>query len=255
MSAGERTAGESPVPGESSEATSGHGTTNETAGSPPEAGPTGAPRGPAPAGGPVEAEEVEMEEAKKKKGKGTKRGVETMFRTSYRQGMDLSSLADNKANIMISINGIIISVLIASISPKIDTNPWLLLPTSALLLGCMVSMIFAVLAARPRVSRRGDVSLEDVRNAETNILFFGNFTQMSEEEYVEGMNELMENREALYTNMIRDVYGLGVVLERKFRFLRLAYNVFMASLVAGVILFLGVFGAVTVWGQTPIPLP
>ena len=65
---------------------------------------------------------------KAKKGKaagglGSSRGVETMFRTSYRTHVDLSHLADNKANIMISINGIIISILLASISPKIDANP------------------------------------------------------------------------------------------------------------------------------------
>jgi len=60
---------------------------------------------------------------------------------------------------MISINGIIISIIIASISPKIDSNPWLLLPTSILLVTCLVALIYAVLSARPRVSK-AKVSVE-----------------------------------------------------------------------------------------------
>jgi hypothetical protein len=90
---------------------------------------------------------------KDKKGGGSNRGVETMFRTSYRTHLDLSSLADNKANIMISINGIIISILLASIYPRITENRWLLLPTAVLLLGCLLSLVYAVLSARPRVTR------------------------------------------------------------------------------------------------------
>ena len=82
---------------------------------------------------------------------GTKRGIETLFRSSYRVNMDLSSLADAKANIMISINGLIVSILIASIAPKVDANPWLYIPTSLFLVGCLASLVFAVLAARPRV--------------------------------------------------------------------------------------------------------
>lgn len=94
-----------------------------------------------------------MSSEDKKKLGSVKRGVSDMFRTSYCTHIELSAIADNKSNIMISINGIIISIIIASISPKIDSNPWLLIPTAALLLTCLGSMIYAVLSARPRVSK------------------------------------------------------------------------------------------------------
>lgn len=183
---------------------------------------------------------------------GTSRGVETMFRTSYRTHVDLSHLADNKANIMISINGIIISILLASISPKIDANPFLLIPTSVLLIGCVVSMIFAILAARPRVSSHV-ISLEDVTEHRANILFFGNFVTLDEEEFVEGMKGLMIDTDQLYVNMTRDIYSLGHVLARKFTLLRHAYNVFMVGLVVGVAIFIVVFGLV-VGGQAGVPI-
>jgi hypothetical protein len=171
-----------------------------------------------------------------------------MFRTSYRTHIDMSSLADSKANIMISINGLIMSILSASISPKIDSNAWLLLPTSVLLVGCLVSMVYAVLAARPRVTNR-QVSLEDVRRDRANILFFGNFVNMDEEDYAEGMKELLQNPESLYLNMIRDIYSLGRVLAQKFHYLRIAYAVFMVSLIVGVCFFLLVL--MTVVARTP----
>ncbi len=174
----------------------------------------------------------------KKKGKlGTSRGVETVFRTSYRVHMDLASLADAKANIMISINGIIISIIIASISPKIDSNTFLLIPTSIMLLSCLISIVYAVLAARPRVSSNV-VTLGDFRSQHSNILFFGNYVSMPEEDFIEGMTDLMEDQTTLYQSMIKDIYGLGKVLSKKFILLRKSYTAFMIGLTLGILLFI-----------------
>lgn len=177
---------------------------------------------------------------KKKDGLGTSRGVETMFRTSYRVHMNLSSLADAKANIMISINGLMISITLAAVGPNIASNPWLLLPTSVLLIGCSAALVFAVLAARPRVSSQ-HLTLAEVAKNDANILFFGNFVNLSEGDFVEGMIDLMQDTEHLYVNMIRDLYGLGKVLKKKFELLRISYNIFMVALLLGVMLFVGVF--------------
>lgn len=179
-------------------------------------------------------EEKTPEEENNSKDLGSrKRGVSDMFRTSYRTHIELSAIADNKSNIMISINGIIISIILASISPKIDSNPWLLIPTSILLISCMVALIYSVLAARPRVSKE-EVTLEDVRANRSNILFFGNFFKLSREDYVTGMEELMVDSERLYDTMARDLHGLGSVLSEKYRLIRIAYNVFMTGLVLSV---------------------
>ncbi len=169
-----------------------------------------------------------------------KRGVSDMFRTSYRTHVELSAIADNKSNIMISINGIIISIIIASISSKIDSNPWLLVPTSLMLITCMIALVYSILAARPRVSNE-KVTLEDVRANRSNILYFGNFYKLSRDDYVTGIEELMVDSERLYNTMARDLYGLGIVLETKFRLLRIAYNVFMWGLAVSVTSFIFVY--------------
>jgi hypothetical protein len=179
---------------------------------------------------------------------GTNRGIETMFRSAYRVQMDLTGLADNKANMMISINGIIISIIIASVAPKLDANPWLLIPSSIFLVGTLISIVYAILAARPRVSSQ-PITLEDLRHSEGNILFFGNFANMSENEFLEGMVELVQDKTVVYETMIRNIYGLGSVLKKKFALLQVAYTIFMAALIMGVTSFLAVF----VWIQQTAP--
>jgi len=179
-------------------------------------------------------------EKKKEKGPGTNRGVETMFRAAYRVQMELTALADNKANMMISINGIIISIIIAAVSPKLDTNPWLILPSTVFLVGTLVSIVFAILAARPRVSTQ-PITLQDLAHSQGNILFFGNFANLSRDHFQQGMIELMEDRLVMYETMIDNIYDIGVVLKKKFALLKIAYTSFMLALLLGVFSFLGVF--------------
>ena len=171
---------------------------------------------------------------------GTKRGIETLFRSSYRVNMDLSALADAKANIMISVNGLIISILIASIAPGAERNPWLLIPTSLFLLGCLVSLVFAVLGAMPRVQSNvitPEVALRDRKN----LLFFGNFSHMSEGEFVGALKEVVMDSTLTYEMMMKDIYGVGSVLQKKYRMLKKSYIAFLVALVVGVVGFVGVF--------------
>ncbi|TVR18216.1 MAG: adenylate/guanylate cyclase domain-containing protein [Balneolaceae bacterium] len=193
-----------------------------------------------------ESEETDEEEsgnedisAKKKLGS-LNRGVSDMFRTSYRNHINLSAIADNKSNIMISINGIIISIIIASISTRILSNTLLIIPTAILLVTCMSSLVYSVLAARPRVGNE-KVTLDDVRANRSNILFFGNFYTMERDDFVTGIEELMTDSERLYDTMARDLHGLGSVLSKKFKLLRVAYNIFMVGLVVTVFSFLLVY--------------
>jgi hypothetical protein len=190
----------------------------------------------------IESGEAETRE-KPKKAPGSARGIETMFRSAYRVQMDLTGLADNKANMMISINGIIMSIIIASVAPKLDANPWLLIPTTVLLVGNLVSMIFAILAARPRVAHdpaHAGIPGPAVPHA-GNILFFGTFANQSEDEFVQHMEEMMEQKNLVYETMIRNIHGLGAVLYRKFVLLQYAYSSFMVALILGVSSFIGVF--------------
>ena len=146
-------------------------------------------------------------------------------------------MADSKANIMISVNTIIISIIISVLIQKLDTNPHLIIPTSILLISCLVTIIFSILATRPNVSS-GMFSRNDVEKRKTNLLFFGNFHKMKLEDYEWGMRELMEDSSYLYGSLIRDIYFLGVVLGKKYRLLRISYTIFMFGLVVSVLAFI-----------------
>lgn len=164
------------------------------------------------------------------------RGIETMFRLTSKNHIDISGMADSKANIMISINSIIISVLLGSLMQKLDSNPHLIPPTIILLIVTLSSIVYSVLSLRPNITS-GKFSKEDIANQKTNLLFFGNFHKMTREDYHWGMNRLMENSSFLYSNLIDDIFFLGVVLAKKYKYLRVAYNIFMYGIIVAVIAF------------------
>ena len=188
----------------------------------------------------------EVEEGKKKKGKKGKdekksarrgRGMETMFRTSLRNHISLSAIADRKANILLSICAIIISVTLSVLVPAIGKNITLLVPTAILLTTCLVTIIFATLSTRPKVTS-GTTSIQDISQRRSNLTFFGNFYNMELDDYLWGVNEMLDDENFLYNSMIRDLYFLGKVLARKYKFLRISYNVFMTGLVVSVLAFI-----------------
>ncbi len=179
--------------------------------------------------------------AKKKKGGGNKppsysRGVETMFRAGARTHINLSSMADSKANIMLSINAMIISVTLTVLIPKLDTNVHLIAPTLVLLATCLASIVLATLSTRPVISK-GKSSKEDIANKKSNLLFFGNFHSMELEDYEDGMKQMMEDNDFLYGSLTRDMYFLGKVLNKKYRYLRICYTVFMYGMIASVLAY------------------
>jgi hypothetical protein len=165
-----------------------------------------------------------------------KRGIETMFRLTSRNHMELSGMADSKANIMISVNAIIISVVLSLLLRRLEDMPHLLIPTLILLAANIITIIFAVLATRPNLTK-GYFTRDDIREKKVNLLFFGNFHKVGLPDFDWGMKEMMKDRDYLYSSMIRDIYFLGKVLGRKYHLLRISYSVFMYGLILAVVAF------------------
>ncbi len=164
------------------------------------------------------------------------RGIETMFRTTSKNHLELSGMADNKANIMISVNTIILSVVVSVLIRKLNEYPNLVIPTIMLIVVCLTAIVLAILATRPNVSS-GVFTEDDVLGRKTNLLFFGNFHKMKLDRYEWGMKEMMKDGEYLYGSMIKDIYFLGVVLGKKYKLLRLCYTTFMIGFVLSIIAF------------------
>lgn len=178
------------------------------------------------------------EKAEKKKDDRPERTIETMFRVTSDKSQKLSDQADTKSNIMISINAIIISVLLSVLLPKLDNNnaSGFTIPVILLLTVSLVTIIFAVLATRPRI-QKGTFTQEELNDKSVNLLFFGNFYKMDFESYTKGMFQVMDDRQFLYLNLLRDIYTQGIRLGQKYKMLTLAYNVFMYGLILSIIVF------------------
>jgi predicted metal-dependent HD superfamily phosphohydrolase len=185
----------------------------------------------------IKEKERKMEKKKdKQKEKQPTRGIETMFRVTSVNHIRLSAIADNKANIMLSINAIIISIVLSSLVPKFDKNMHLILPTMVLVAVCVFSIIFATLSTMPKVNK-GIFTRDDILNKRANLLFFGNFYRMDLDEFEEGVNAMMADKDFLYGSMTRDLYFLGKVLAKKYQYLRTCYMIFMYGLIIAVIAF------------------
>lgn len=173
------------------------------------------------------------------------RGVDTLFRITLSNHTRLSGIADSKANILLSVNAIIISIALSSLIPKLDNanNAHLIVPTFIMLMFSVVSIIFAILSTRPKVTT-GTFTRQDIEDKKVNLLFFGNFYKMPLVEYEWAVNEMMKDNAYLYNSMIKDLYFLGVVLEKKYRLLRITYNIFMIGIIISVIAFVIAFNSV-----------
>lgn len=168
------------------------------------------------------------------------RGVETMYRTTYRTHTNLSSMADSKANLMLSVNAIVISILVSNLLPKLMDgerfNMQLGIPSGFLLATCLGSMVFATLSTRPKVTE-GKVTREAIKQRKANLLFFGNFYNMPLEDFQWGVNEMLKDPEFLYSSMSRDLFFLGIVLAKKYHYLSICYNIFMYGLILSMLAF------------------
>ncbi|GGW54179.1 putative metal-dependent HD superfamily phosphohydrolase [Winogradskyella epiphytica] len=182
---------------------------------------------------------VEKMKAKYKtqyKNESPERGVQTFYRVALRNHIKLSDIADTKANILLSVNAIIISVVLANLISKLDNNPYLTWPTVIFTLFCVISMILSIIATRPNVTS-GQFTKEDVKNQKVNLSFFGNFHKMELEDFEWAIKELVQDKDYIYKALTKDLYFLGIVLERKYRLLRITYTVFMIGIIVSLISF------------------
>jgi predicted metal-dependent HD superfamily phosphohydrolase len=164
------------------------------------------------------------------------KGIQTSLRLTSENHLRLSDMADSKANILISVNAIIISVILSVLLRKIETETHLAIPTFIFLGFSVATIIVSIMATRPKVTQ-GRFSREDVINKRTNLLFFGNFFRQSLEEYRWAMGTMLNDADYLYGTLVEDIYYLGVVLGRKYKLVRLAYNLFMLGIVFSVLAF------------------
>ncbi|UAB76063.1 MULTISPECIES: Pycsar system effector family protein [unclassified Mesoflavibacter] len=184
----------------------------------------------------IKKEKIKAKYKAQYKNESPERGIQTFYRVALRNHIKLSDIADTKANILLSVNAIIISVVLANLISKLDTNPYLTWPTVIFTVFSVISMVMSIIATRPNVTS-GEFTKEDVANKEVNLTFFGNFHKMDLKEYEWAIEELLKDKNYVYKSLTKDLYFLGKVLERKYRLLRITYTVFMIGIITSLIAF------------------
>ncbi|TAF26385.1 MAG: metal-dependent phosphohydrolase [Runella slithyformis] len=172
---------------------------------------------------PLQSEEnSKKEKKKKKKKKEASRSAETMFRTTLTNHIELSSMADQKAGLMISVNSVVVSIMVSFMVNELADNPRLILPTCLLVVVSLLTITFSILATKPSVK-----SVPKAEGQRIDLLFFGDYTLLSLDEYNNAMTKMLESENTLRNQMIASIYAQGAVLSRKYKLLKIAYTIFM----------------------------
>ena len=164
------------------------------------------------------------------------KSAQMMFKTALRNHIDLTSIADNKANIMLSINALIITISLPLLASSISDDAKMIFPTFILLTTCVASIIYATLATRP-IKTKGLTSIKNIQSGPTNLFFYGNFYNMKFGDYKSGIRMIIKDDAKLDDSIISDLYYLGKALGNKFKQLRVCYLIFMVGTTLTVLAF------------------
>lgn len=166
------------------------------------------------------------------------RGKDTMFRVASANQIGLIAIADNKSNMLIGICVVLLSLVIALLGSgfaiqgtPISSRPDLVIPLGTMLCFMLSSAVCAIMAAKPKIIKGTPESMH-------SLLFFQNIFRKTQDQYLNEMRELIENKKATYDQMIIDMYNNGVVLHRKYKMLGIAYELFMYGLIITVAAFI-----------------
>lgn len=187
-------------------------------------------------------EEPLLEKKKDKEKDKTERERQTFYRVTFKNNCNLLQIADNKANIIISINALVISSTIAilgygSMSHLIAIDSPLTIGPIVLFLGIILtSTMLAVQAAKPSIigkPKTGAVA------PKSSLMFFGESSRYSMDDYLDETRKMLRAKDTIQDHMSISLYYQGKVLDKKYNLIRRAYEVFVIGLAIGVLSFIG----------------
>lgn len=166
------------------------------------------------------------------------RGIETWFRLASRNLYTRRQIVDTKSNILVTVNSIIMSVILGSLYPRLGEDPHLIYGVAPMILTNIISMGFAIFATRPKLAK-GVFNAEDISNQAASLMTFDDFHQMSEQDYGQAVDQIMQDKNLLYSTIKKDIHRLGVDLSKRYDRIRMSYDIFLIGLVISLIMFAG----------------
>lgn len=161
--------------------------------------------------------------------------IDQLLRHTRWHHVQLSAMADAKANMMLTVASVVTTLSVGHL-----TNPLLRLPAAIMIIFCVITIFLAAYAAMPKrpILHIGE-ERPNPHAPDFNLMFFGDFSKLTYAEYVEAMEEIVNDPGKTYEAQVRDIYLLGCFLEKqKFRFVRLAYMTFIAGMLLSAAAFM-----------------
>jgi len=155
----------------------------------------------------------------------------TMVKTSSRNQIDLISIADKKAGIMITVNSILLTILIPLFASYIFDLSSYIIPIIILVVTCGLTILLATLATRPSANPDKEANSEKLNTGESSIFYFKNFAQLPKDKFVVEAHELLHRDAAFEKAVFTDLYDVGIDLDRKYVRLRWCYTIFASGIV------------------------
>lgn len=168
---------------------------------------------------------------------------ETMFLVTFQNQINLIHIADNKANMIISINSIIISIIVSvtglgALSQSFElSKKFILFPVVFIIITSLISVVLAIQAAKPQI-RKPNSLLKKKNGEKMSLLFFGALTGKTLDRYLVEMDEVLRSKNSIKEQLVIDIFNQGKVLSRKYAYLNIAYQVFMYGFIVSVLTFL-----------------
>ena len=144
-----------------------------------------------------------------------------MLRTTQQHHVQLSAMADQKANILIGASLVVITMLLGQIHSIGFSWPMVVMGIFT-----FSAALCALLAVTPSLKR-------PLKTEQNNWLFFGAFSHLSQDEYTDKILDMLNSDQSVHKAMIQDIYQMGMVLhKKKYRYLSYSYRLFIVGLIA-----------------------
>ena len=176
----------------------------------------------------------------------TNKETDDLFKIAFRNYNQLISVADSKASLLINVNSIIVSVMLAFVLSKVEHNLVLLWPTTLLLTVCMTTIFLSILASRPQKN----ILSKDRKSHSYQQFFFGSFDMTDPGFHRAGLDNYLNqltgffasSRETVYLELYKETFNVRKVLSKKFNYLAIAYWVFIIGLLISIAAFIIAIG-------------
>lgn len=178
--------------------------------------------------------DLEKASSKKKKNKISKL-TNTLFRNALKSNLDMTSLADNKAGLLISINGFILTVGVTASSFAIQ-NKMMTYAFIAIIITSLGSIILAVLSVKPR-SKKSLINKEYLKDY-SSLLYYQDMADFNPIDYVDKMKKAVKSEKLSKKELTLHLHILAAGIKKKYFWLKQAYTFFSLGLISSALLII-----------------